>query len=339
MLHEIDLSRADLNLLVLFETVLRERHVGRAAARLHLSASAVSHGLGRLRRLLKDPVFLRTPRGVVPTARALELAAPVAEVLAGARSILATSAPFDPGTTTREFTLGAPDGASTAFLLPLLTRLRQEAPGVNLRLRQLVPPGDGRPGVSPWEPACAELDSRTLDLAIGPFDAVPARFASEILREEDFVIVSRRGHRFTRAPGLDSYCAASHLVVSQTGDARGFVDRALAALGRSRRVALTVPSFFMALAIVSETDLLAAVPRSFASVHGPRAGLVVIEPPLALPRFQLRMILPAGGLTDAGLAWLCSAIRRGAGIREAATPPPPGPRRRLVSARTSARPR
>ena len=96
MLHEIDLSRADLNLLVLFETVLRERHVGRAATRLHLSASAVSHGLGRLRRLLKDPVFLRTPKGVVPTARALELAAPVADVMAGARSILATSTPFDP---------------------------------------------------------------------------------------------------------------------------------------------------------------------------------------------------------------------------------------------------
>jgi DNA-binding transcriptional LysR family regulator len=337
MLHEIDLSRTDLNLLVLFETVLRERHVGRAAARLHLSASAVSHGLGRLRRLLKDPVFLRTPRGVVPTALALDLSAPVAEVLAGARSILATSAPFDPRTSTREFTLGAPDGASTAFLLPLLTRLREQAPGVNLRLRQLVPPGDGRPGVAPWERACAELESRTLDLAIGPFDAVPARFASESLGEEDFVIVSRRGHRFTRAPGLDSYCAASHLVVSQTGDARGFVDRALAGLGRSRRVALTVPSFFMALAIVADTDLLAAVPRSFARVQGARAGLAVIEPPLPLPRFQLRMILPAGGLTDAGLAWLCSAIRQGAGLREA-TPPPSSPRRRPVSARRSARP-
>jgi DNA-binding transcriptional LysR family regulator len=326
MLNEIDLSRADLNLLVLFETVLREQHVGRAATRLHLSASAVSHGLGRLRRLLRDPVFLRTPRGVVPTARALELAGPVAELLAGARNILATAVSFDPRTSTREFTIGAPDGASTAFLLPLLTRLRKEAPGVDLRLRQLVPPGDGRPGVAGWEPACAELDSRILDLAIGPFDGVPARFASEVLREEDFVIVSRRGHPFARTPGLDSYCAASHVVVSQTGDARGFVDRALAGLGRRRRVALTVPSFFMALAIVAETELLAAVPRTFATVHGPRAGLVMIEPPLSLPSFELRMILPAGGLTDSGLAWLCSVIRGSS------------PRRR-VRAATSARPR
>src|SRR5215213_4619208 len=109
MLHEIDLSRVDLNLLVLFEAVLREGHVARAAARLNLSASAVSHGLGRLRRLFDDPLFLRTPRGVVP---------------AGARGLVATAAPFDPATSTREFTIGAPDGASSTFLGLLLDRLR-----------------------------------------------------------------------------------------------------------------------------------------------------------------------------------------------------------------------
>ena len=81
MLNEIDLSRTDLNLLLLFEVVLAERHVGRAAGRLSLSPSAVSHGLGRLRRLLNDPLFLRTPRGVEPTTRALELAQPIADAL------------------------------------------------------------------------------------------------------------------------------------------------------------------------------------------------------------------------------------------------------------------
>src|SRR5262245_3988124 len=247
MLNEIDLSRADLNLLVLFETVLRERHVGRAAARLHLSASAVSHGLGRLRRLLGDPVFLRTPRGVVPTARAQELAAPIAEVLGGARKVLATSATFDPRTSSREFTIGAPDGASTVFLPPLLERLRREAPGVNVRLRQLLPL-EGRIDAAAWEPVFDLLDSRALDLAIAPFGAVPARFSVQALRAEDFAIVSRPGHPFARAPGLKSYCAASHLVVSLTGDPRGFVDRALTERRLTRRVALTVPGFFMALA-------------------------------------------------------------------------------------------
>src|SRR5579885_3481731 len=112
MLNRIDLSRADLNLLVLFEAVLEERHVGRAAERLNLTPSAVSHGLGRLRQLLNDPLFLRTPKGVVPTARATEIAAPVAEVLARVRSVMATAAPFDPSTSTRRFTIGAPDGAA-----------------------------------------------------------------------------------------------------------------------------------------------------------------------------------------------------------------------------------
>src|SRR3954447_20036208 len=112
MLNKIDLSRADLNLLVLFEVVLAERNVGRAAQRLKLSPSAVSHGLGRLRRLLNDPLFLRTPKGVVPTARATELAGPVADVLARARSVISSAAPFDPERSTRRFTIGAPDGSS-----------------------------------------------------------------------------------------------------------------------------------------------------------------------------------------------------------------------------------
>src|SRR3977135_2471103 len=106
MLSEIDLSRADLNLLVLFETVLEARHVGRAADSLNLSPSAVSHGLGRLRRLLNDPLFLRTPKGVVPTARALELAGPITEVLARVRSVIATAEPFDAATSKRRFTIG-----------------------------------------------------------------------------------------------------------------------------------------------------------------------------------------------------------------------------------------
>src|SRR4030095_2145106 len=107
MLNPIDLARTDLNLLVLFEVVLDERHVGRAAERLHLTPSAVSHGLGRLRRLLNDPLFLRTPKGVVPTARAIELAAPIADVLARVRSVMATAAPFDPSTSTRRLALSA----------------------------------------------------------------------------------------------------------------------------------------------------------------------------------------------------------------------------------------
>src|ERR687890_775048 len=101
MLHEIDLSRADLNLLVLFETVMEVRQVGRAAARLNLSPSAVSHALGRLRALLGDPLFFRTPKGVVPTERADTLAPQIAEILARVRAVVASAEPFDLARSTR----------------------------------------------------------------------------------------------------------------------------------------------------------------------------------------------------------------------------------------------
>jgi DNA-binding transcriptional LysR family regulator len=146
MLNSIDLSRTDLNLLVLFEVVMDERHVGRAADRLNLTPSAVSHGLGRLRRLLNDPLFVRTPKGVVPTARATELAVPIADVLARVRSVISTAEPFDRAKSTRRFTIGAPDGASAVFLPPLLAELREHAPGIDISVRQLLPtPGETSP--------------------------------------------------------------------------------------------------------------------------------------------------------------------------------------------------
>src|SRR5688572_26508336 len=137
MLNEIDLSRVDLNLLVLFEAVLAERHVGRAADKLHLSSSAVSHGLGRLRRLLNDPLFLRTPKGVMPTGRALEIAAPIAEILARVKSVVAMAVPFDPATSTRRFTIGAPDAVLAVFVPALLEELRRTAPSIDISVRQL----------------------------------------------------------------------------------------------------------------------------------------------------------------------------------------------------------
>lgn len=308
MLNQIDLSRADLNLLVLFETVLAERHVGRAAERLNLTPSAVSHGLGRLRRLLHDPVFLRTPKGVAPTARALELAGPVAETLAQIRRILATAAPFDPATSTRRFVLGAPDAIAAVVLPPLLARLRDAAPGLDLGLRQLLPArGETAPGRA-WRAVFAELDARTLDAAIIPSDAIPARFSRRTLYEEDFVVALRAGHPAADALTPERYLELGHLVVSVSGDPHGIVDRALAAHGLARRTALTVPDFLFALAVLAETDLVAALPRRFAAAHAARFGVVAREAPYPPGRFRMNLVAPEAALTDAGLLWLLDRI-------------------------------
>jgi DNA-binding transcriptional LysR family regulator len=310
MLHEIDLSRTDLNLLVLFEAVLQERHVGRAADRLSLSASAVSHGLGRLRRLLNDPLFVRTPKGVVPTDRATELAAPIAEVLARVRSVISTAEPFDPATSTRRFTIGVPDGASAVFLTPLLTELARTAPGIDISLRQLLPTeGDTSPERA-WRLAFIELEARETDIAVVPTDIIPARFFSRTLYEEDFVIAARAGHPFARDPTLERYCQMQHLVVSMAGDPHGFVDNFLAEQGRSRRIALTVPNFMFAISVVAETDLVSALPRRLVALHAARFGVVALEAPLPLPRFRLNAITPKAAMMDAGLAWLFDLLGR-----------------------------
>ena len=323
MLNETDLSRADLNLLVLFEAVLEECHVGRAADRMNLTPSAVSHGLGRLRRLLNDPLFLRTPSGVVPTARATELAAPIAEILARVRSVVSTAEPFDPARSTRRFTIAAPDGVSAVFLPPLLATLREKAPGIDISVRQLLPvPGEMSPERA-WRSAFTELEARAMDIAIIPSDDIPARFHLQTLYEEDFVIAMRAGHPFAEAPSLDRYCQMQHLVVSLTGDAHGFVDEILAKQGHSRRIALTVPNFMFALAVIAETDLISALPRRFAAMHAPRFGVVRLEAPLPLRRFRLNAVAPKVALMDMGLTWLFEVLGT------AAQPPSPSAGRLL----------
>ena len=325
MLNETDLSRTDLNLLVLFEVVLEQRHVGRAAQQLNLSASAVSHGLGRLRRMLQDPLFLKTPKGVVPTARATELAGPIADILARVRNVVASAGPFDPATSTRRFTIGAVDPLSAVLVPPLLSTLRRKAPAIDLALRELLPPERARSPEHGWEPALAALDTRAIDIALLPLAEAPARFDSRVLYDEDFVIAVRAGHSFAARPTINGFCAMRHLVVSLTGDAFGFVDRALAQQGRARRIALTVPNFMMALSVLAETDLLAALPRRLALRHARRFGVIGIEPPLALPHFRISAIAPRVALMDAGVAWLFDALRDVAaeGART-------GPRRRRV---------
>jgi DNA-binding transcriptional LysR family regulator len=311
MLNGIDLSRADLNLLVLFEAVLEERHVGRAAQRLNLTASAVSHGLGRLRRLLDDPLFLRAPHGVVPTDRALELADPIAEILARTRDVLASTAPFVAAASTRRFRVGAPDAVAVVLLGGLLTRLRDEAPGVDVALCQVLPRRRMRSFEAAWTDVLDRLEGREFDIAVLPLQEPPARFQARTVYLEDFVTVARADHPYLASPSLDGLCAERHMVVSQSGDPHGFVDETLAGLGRSRRVALTVPNFLTGMAVLAETDLIAALPRRTATTYAARFGLACADLPFPVSPSVVQAIVPKAALADHGLAWffdlLCGA--------------------------------
>jgi DNA-binding transcriptional LysR family regulator len=298
----------DLNLLVLFEAVFEELHVGRAASRMHISASAVSHGLGRLRRLMRDPLFLRHPKGVVPTERARQLAGLVAEVLERARQVMSQAEAFEPAKSRRRFIIGAPDAVSAVMLPPLLARVRREAPGIDL-------------GVISWlgrfEDALLELDAKRLDVALLPLPEVPARFVSRGLFDEDFVLVTRRGHPLARRVTAESYAAAPHLLVSVTGDPAGMVDKLLAKKKLTRRVVLTVPNFMQALAVVEESDLVVALPRHFVAKHAARYKVVSFEPPMPLMASPILAVAPQVATRDGGLLWLLESLERvAAAVRE-----------------------
>jgi DNA-binding transcriptional LysR family regulator len=307
MLNGIDLSRADLNLLVLYEAVMAERNVGRAAARLNLTPSAVSHGLGRLRRLLNDPLFLRTPKGVVPTERAEELAEPIDEILARVRGVIAMAEPFDPATSKRRFLIGAPDALLAVLCHELLEGVRCTAPGVQIGLQHMLV-GRGRLFEQAWEKSLPILEAREIDLAILPIENVPVRFAARVLYREKFVAVFRKGHAFGRDSSLDQFCVQRHLLVSQTGNSFGFVDEALEKIGRTRHVAVTVPNFMLGLAILAESDLVAAMPQRLAAAFSARLGLETAELPLSLPPNNICVVVPRSALRDAGIAWLHDAV-------------------------------
>lgn len=308
-MNESNLARADLNLLVLFQVVLQEGHVTRAARRLRVTPSAVSHGLKRLRLVLNDPLFLRTPKGVTPTARALELAEPIADILARIDGVFASAEPFDATSSARRFTIGAPDDVSAVFLPPLLEKLRRMAPSVDIGVRLLLPPRAGQPLARAWDAVLDELEARTLDIAIAPLPQVPARFVARTLYEEDFVVTMRKGHPFVRRPTLSRYCELEHLVVSLTGDPHGLIDDLLAEKKLRRRVALTVPNFMQALAHVAKTDLVAALPRRLVATYAAEFRLTSTELPIRRKPDPIRVVATEAALMDAGVAWLFDLLQ------------------------------
>ena len=247
---------------------------------------------------------------MVPTARAMELAEPVADILARVRRVVSTAEPFDATKSARRFTIGAPDGSLGD--IPATVACQSAAYGSPHRNQRAAASSstsrsNSRTRLGARSRRAGDARNRYRDRSL---DEIPARFVDRILYEEDFVIATRAEHPFADDPTLDRYCGMRHLVVSLTGDAHGFVDEALAKQGRSRRVALTVPNFMMALAVVAETDLITALPRRFVAMHAQRFGVVRTESPLSLPRFQIRAITPRVAMMDTGLTWLFELLAK-----------------------------
>lgn len=286
-------DRPDLNLLVVFDAVARLRSVTEAAEALSLSQPAVSHALNRLRDVVGDPLFVRGRGGLIATPRALEMAGPARETVEAARGLL-VPARFDPARATRGFRVAASDYALATLAAALLRALRAEAPGCRIDLTA----GGG---------AREALERGAVDLAFGAWPAFSPPLRSTPLFEERFVGLVDVAHPLARsaqadAVDLNAYLSYPHVVTAAPEIGRSAIDRALDALGRSRRIAVTSPSHAGALACLSGTDLVMTAPSRLAATAQGR--VVAFTPPLTLAPFAYRMAWHDGTQSDPACAWL-----------------------------------
>jgi DNA-binding transcriptional LysR family regulator len=304
-MKSIDLTRFDLNLLVVMDALLAERHVGRAGERLHLSQSATSHALGRLRTALGDPLFIRNPKGIEPTPVATELGPRIAALLMEIEGIASRPRPFEPRKTDRTFRVGATDHAIMTALVPALARVNEEAPRAVIHLEAVD-----------RDTVAARLDSTSLDLAIGStsFAQFPHRIDAIPLFEERFVGIARRGHPGLRGRGrrrsmdMATFIKVRHVLVSLSGEAVGVVDEVLATLGLRRQVAATSPSFIAVPFLVGGGDLVAVIAQSVAQKFRVVANIELFDLPFEVLPWTVSILRASGRATEPELAWLINCI-------------------------------
>jgi DNA-binding transcriptional LysR family regulator len=322
-MNQAHFASLDLNLLRVFDALLEERNVTRAGARLHLTQSAISHALNRLRGLLGDELFVRGAEGMQPTARAAEIGPRLSQALHHMQLALAPAA-FDPKTTDRCFTVGATDYFSALLLPEIMARLRVEAPHAELRVRAI----DDIDIVE-------ELDSGRMDLVTGAYGRAPERFAREPLYRDEMVWVLRADHPAAGQPfTLDLIARLPHLSIALAGNVseaidgfvtrhglerrviacnRGGVDKMLAERGLSRRNHVTVPHFLAVPRILVHSDLIALMPRRLAARFTKVYPLTLIAPPHDCASFDVTVLWHGRLGARAEVTWFRALLREVAG--------------------------
>jgi DNA-binding transcriptional LysR family regulator len=268
----------DLNLLIVFDAVMQERSVTRAGGRIGLSQPAVSHALSRLRHMLKDELFVRTPEGMAPTPRAEQLAEPLRRALNDMQLALEPET-FVPREATRQFVIAVNNYAAVILASPLMMAVTAAAPGIRLDLR---PTG--------LRELAALLDRGELDLAIGTFGEPGERFASAALLEDSYVVTMRHDHPAARrALTPQALAGLSYLEISSSGEDTGFIDDWLGTRGLVRSITHLAPRL-SAAAILSNTDLVAVLSRRLAEHWVQLYSLSTRKLPFVSPIIRTEML-------------------------------------------------
>jgi DNA-binding transcriptional LysR family regulator len=299
-MHEFDIARADLNLLVVLDVLLEERSVTRAAKRLHRTQSAMSHALGRLRDLLGDPILVRVGGGMRPTPRAERLAGEVSRILQTLGRVLAEEAAFEPLTSRRVFRLAGPDFVA-AVLPDLLARMAASAPRASVELVQAVPGmfrdvADGRADL-----AIARASAERAD---GLFEAPLATL--------DWAVFARAGHPAAASWDTGAWASYPHVRVRTSSGGESPVDDAARALGLARRHGPWLPHFLLAPPLLAQTDLLMTVPRAILAELAPRFGLITLPCPVELAPIKLSLYRSAQLERDPAIGWFRAQVEAAA---------------------------
>ncbi len=295
----MNLAGVDLNLLVVLDALLTESSVTRAAQRVGLSQSATSHALGRLRRLLDDPVLVRTPQGMVLTPRAEGLAAPVRSALEQLEDSIAPPSPFDPSQSTHGFNLSLEDAGQVGLLPLLAERLKTEAPGVDLCIHSAA-------AGSPTDAVAAGSVDLALTVSPEPTEGIHA----EVVFTTSYVSIVRADHPDVgRRLTLKRFSELGHIVLAGPGSVDPEIDLALAACSRSRRAALAVPSLLPIPWLVARSDLVATVPALLLGLERERIPLARHTPPIPIDSTTGSLVWHERTHYDAAHRWLRGVVR------------------------------
>jgi DNA-binding transcriptional LysR family regulator len=296
-MNEIDLRRFDLNLLAVFEVLMRERSVTRAAERLGRTQSAVSHSLSRLRDQLGDPLLIKGGRRMEPTAFALEFIEQVRPLLRGIERVLSPRHRFEPARSRRVFRLAAPDFALALFT-DLLADLRAEAPGVSVEW------------TGPRETMLLEVAEGQVDIAISPARLrLPAGVVGEDIGALEWRCFASRGHPAFQKWGATAWARWPHLVVRVGDQLESPVNIAAAAAGLRRTIAGWVPNFSVIAPVLAASDLLATLPLPAMAGKLRPFGLEARRVPFAIEPIPHVMLWSAARAKDPEIAWLRNRLR------------------------------
>ena len=285
----MNLNNIDLNLLVYLDVLLLKQNVTRAAESLGISQPAMSNGLQRLRKLFSDPLLVRTSNGMTPTERALQLQPMIRNIVASIEKAVESDRAFDASRADRVFRISVSDYSEATVVPSLLRRMRLEAPNISLDI------------LTPSDVSFHDLENGNVDMVINRFDALPDSLHQRTIWRDGFCCLVSSKNPIRHDFSLDSYLDASHIWVSKTGmgigvgvdpgsgEQLGWVDDALARLGKKRRIRVFTRHYQAALKLAEMRDLVVTLPARAAALAKENEELVMLDPPFDIPEIELKM--------------------------------------------------